>query len=181
MPRTPLTRSGRAAATLLAAGSFCCLLLLAPPAMAQRTAAPPGVKLAAGNEVTCTVRSILALQQPGSVDKRLAFLRKKLAKPPFSAFKSFKLLESKELSIPQATRQKATLPTGKILKLTYKEKLLDGKDHLRLRMHLSITPPKGKKFLPGTLFTIANKGTLLVAGDKHQNGTLVVGITCEAK
>ena len=71
--------------------------------------------------------------------------------------------------IPQGGSKQAKLPTGKILKLTFKEKLLSRKDKIQLRMHLSITPPKKKGFLPGTLFTIAN------------GGTLVVGVTCLAK
>jgi hypothetical protein len=154
------------------------LLLLAAPA----SAAPEGsTDTAKGDAVSCTIRSIHGLQAKGKIDKRLAFLRKQLSKPPFSAYRTMKLLEAKELKLAQAGRKKVPLPTGKVLKLTFKEKLLGRKDDIRLRMHLSITPPKAKRFLPGTLFTIADGGTLLVAGDKYKKGTLVVGITCEAE
>ena len=137
---------------------------------------------ARADEVKCTIRSMHGLQVAGGIDKRLSSLRKQLSKPPFSAYKTIKLLEAKELVVPrQATRQ-LKLVTGKILKLTFKETLLQRKDKLRLRLHLSITPPKKKtKFLPGTIYTIADRGTLLVAGDRHGKGTLVVGITCQHK
>jgi hypothetical protein len=138
-------------------------------------------QVAWGDNVQCTIRSMHGLEAPGGIDKRLAFLRKQLAKPPFSAYKTIKLLEAKQLLLPQNTTQQVKLPTGKILKLTFKEKLLQRKDQLRLRLHLSITPPKQTKFLPGTLYTIADRGTLLVAGDRYQQGTLVVGITCQQK
>jgi hypothetical protein len=141
----------------------------------------PPVKVATGASVRCTIRSILGLQTPGEIDKRLAFMRRQFSKPQFSAYKTVKLLESKELDIPQGGKKQLTLPTGKILQLTFKERILGRKDRMRLRLHLSITPPKETRFLPGTLFTMANKGTLLVAGDKHQGGTLIVGLTCQAK
>lgn len=137
-------------------------------------------KVASADSVACTIRAIHGTQSPGGVDKRLDSLKTRLSKPPFSAFKSFKLLSASAMQIGQGVTQKKKLPSGKILGLTFKEKLLvAGK--LRLRLYLSIMPPKAKKFLPGTLYTIADGGTLLVAGDSFQKGTLVVGVTCKAK
>ena len=139
------------------------------------------MKVATGASVKCTIRSILGLQTPGGIDKRLTFMRRQFSRPQFSSYKSVKLLEAKELDIPQGGKKQLTLPTGKILKLTFKERLLGRKDRVRLRLHLSITPPKETRYFPGTVLTIADKGTLLVAGDKHQGGTLIVGLTCQAK
>jgi hypothetical protein len=148
-----------------------------PPSSVAATASG---KLASADSVACTIRAIHGTQNPGGVDKRLDSLKKQLSKPPFSAFKSFKLLSANAMQIGQGVTQKKKLPSGKILGLTFKEKLLvAGK--LRLRLYLSIMPPKAKKFLPGTLYTIADGGTLLVAGDSYQKGTLVVGVTCRAK
>lgn len=160
------------------------LAILTFPVVARADSPPVLVKarlLASGDTVQCTIRSIHGLQGKGTIDRRLAFLRKQLSKPPFSAYRTMHLLGSKDLLLGQAATQQVKLPTGKILKLTFKEKLLQRKDQLRLRMHLSITPPKQTRFLPGTTFTIANGGTLLVAGDSYRSGTLVVGITCQAK
>lgn len=162
--------------------SLCLLLLVSLPASADPARGREGPpRVAGGDSVKCTVRSIHARPGPGGIDKRLDFLRSQLSKPPFSSYKSFALLAAKDLHIPQAVTKQAQLPTKKVLKLTFKEKLLGRKNQLRLRMHLSIMPPGQTKYLPGTLFTIANRGTLLVAGAKHGKGILVVGITCEAK
>lgn len=150
-----------------------------PPAWAAKNAASK--QLAASASVRCTVRSMLGTQKAGSVDKRLSFLSKQLAQPPFSAFKSFKLLAAKELKIGQGATEELVLPSQKLLRLSFTEKLLDGNNKVRLRLHLSITPPKRKKFLPGTQFSIADGGTLLVGGDKHADGTLVVGVTCKSQ
>ena len=149
------------------------VVLLGGAAVAQ---ADPGTE--GDDQVNCTVRSMLGATKAGGVDKRLASLRAKFSKPPFSSYKTIRLLSSKALKIGHGKLQQTQLPTGKILRLTFKEALLV-KKKVRLRMHLSITPPKAKSFLPGTLFTIANGGTLLVAGDPHADGTLIVGITCK--
>ena len=153
----------------------CAALFFATPAFADKAQHP---LVAAGSAVSCEVSSILATEEKGGIDSRLKSLKKQLAKPPFSAFKTMKLLASRKLIVPKGGKKATTLPSGKILTLSFKEKLLEKKDDVRLRMHLSIAPPKSKKFLPGTVFTIVDGGTLLVAGDKHKGGTLVVGITC---
>jgi hypothetical protein len=163
------------------------VFLLIPLAAAAGGTDKPKVepKTEPGPSVKCTIRSVLAEEKPGGFDKRLAFLRKEFSKPPFSTYKTLKLLDSRDLVIPQDGSKRVSLPNGKLLRLQFKERLLGRKDRLKLRMHLSITPPNEKRFLPGTLFTIINKGTLLVAGDKvggkPTDGMLVVGITCQAK
>jgi len=163
----------------------CALLLMSSqPALAApapKPQAPRKSVVAQVDTVSCTIRSLHGSSAPGGVDKRLRFLRKQLSRPPFSAYKTIKLLDAKQLAVPQKATRQIKLPTGKILKLTFREKLLERRGQVRLRLHLSITPPKKTKFLPGTVYTIADRGTLLVAGDRYKDGTLVVGITCQHK
>ena len=179
--RSPRFRSAR---WVISPALLRVLILLSPAvALAGGTATPKQQpKSLPGPAVKCTIRSILAEEKAGgSIDKRLTFMRREFGKPPFSAYRTLRLLDSRDLLIAQGSNQRVNLPNGKILRLTFKERLLGRKDRLRLRMHLSITPPNERRFLPGTLFTIGNNGTLLVAGDKHKGGTLVVGITCQTK
>lgn len=126
---------------------------------------------------SCTIRSMYGSKHKGRIDPALKPLRGQLSKPPFASYRTIKLLESKGHKIPHNGTIRTKLPTKKVLMLTFKEKLLV-KRQVRLRMHLSITPPRAVGFLPGTLFTIADGGTLLVAGDRYQDGTLIVGVTC---
>lgn len=162
---------------------LCCgsLLLLLFPAF-EVGAAPKKrrMSVAAGDTAACTIRSMHGLQKKGGIDPRLAALRKQLSRAPFSSYKTIRLVQSKGLSIAQGSRDKASLPNGQLLRLTFKEKLLL-KNRLRLRMHLSITKPRSKKSLVNTLFTIADGGTMLVAGSKYQGGTLIVGVTCKSR
>ena len=154
--------------------TFCVVLFVSLPALADPSPKQRHRRVAQGDSVKCTVRSIHAHQRPGGIDKRLAFMRKLLARPPFSAFKTFELVAVNVLDIPKAVTRETTLPTKKVLQLTFKDKLLVGKK-VRLRMHLTIKP-KIK-----TTFNIADRGTMLLAGATYKNGKLVVGITCAAK
>lgn len=146
-------------------------LLLALPATARADAA------------ACTVRAIHALTQAGGIDKRLAPLKRQLRGKQFSAYKTMRLLSSKTLSIAHGAWEQTPLPTGKVLKLQYKDKLLQ-KKRVWLRMHLAIVPrnTKGLGLVPGavnTVFSIVDGGTMMVAGAKHRGGTLIIGITCK--
>ena len=141
--------------------------------------APPKAAPAA-DSVSCTVRTIHGVASRGGIDKRLAFLRKQLSKAPFSSYKSIRLLGVKNLVIGQGAKQGMRLPNARTLTLSFKEKLLL-KGRVRLRMHLAIAEPKTRRFSTRTLFSIADRGTLLVAGASYKKGTLIVGVTCREK
>ncbi len=154
------------------------LTLVSGAAATAAHADPPGkkkqVRVAQADAVKCTVRCIRAHQGAGGIDKRLAFMRKLLARPPFSAFKSFELLTVKALVIPRSQTREAPLPTKKTVSLTFKDKLVRG-TKVKLHLRLAIKPKLN------TVFKISDGGTMLVAGAKHRGGKLVVGITCAAK
>ncbi|PIE18537.1 MAG: hypothetical protein CSA65_04425 [Proteobacteria bacterium] len=150
--------------------AFCIALMSAP---ATSLAAPT-------DKVACTVRAMHGLEVAGEIDKRLKALEKKLKRPPFSPYKRIQLLQAKKLTIAQSGYQQTALPDGKVLKLTFKEKLLL-KGRLRVRMHLELTEPKSKKLLARTVYSIADGGTFLVAGAKYKGGIMIIGITCKAR
>ncbi len=137
-------------------------------------------RVAAADTVSCTVRSMQGLAAKGGIDKRLKLLNKQLSKPPFSLFKTIRLVEARKLSIAQGASSKTTLPDGKVLSLTFKEKLLV-KSRLRLRMFLTLAHPRTKKLLARTVYSIADGGTFLLAGAKFKGGTMIVGVTCKAR
>jgi hypothetical protein len=157
---------------LVPCGAALCVLAL--------TAAPATSHAAPTDKVACTVRAMHGLEAAGGIDKRLKSLKKKLSRPPFSPYKTIKLLQAKKLTIVQSANQKATLPDGKVLKLTFKEKLLI-KGRLRVRMHLKLTEPRSKKLLARTVYSIADGGTFLVAGAKYKGGIMIIGVTCKAR
>jgi len=163
------------------AGLGAVVFAVALPSARARAPHRPGRVLVANDAASCTVRAIRALAHKGGIDKRLRFLRRQLSRAPFSAFRSFKLLSAKKLAIPHGASRKTTLPGGRLLKLTFKDKLLL-KRKVRLRMHLRVhKTARAKKLLQNTLYTVVNGRTFLNVYAAEKGKALVVGITCSAK
>lgn len=124
----------------------------------------------------CSVRMIDAFHEPGGVDSRITVLRPYLERAPFTAWRSFRLVEEKNITIAHETTQKFALPNGSQAALTFVQHLLrpDGKHRLRLRLEIE---KSGQKVLD-TTFVLDEGGVVLQAGQKHGRGLLVLGFSC---
>ncbi|MEO6954681.1 MAG: hypothetical protein ABI321_22975 [Polyangia bacterium] len=162
MIRTPLA---------LCLGALC--LWLAAPAQA-------------GEHLVCTVRVIQAgdavtaaqgTEPVPKLDPRIDRLRSFLLKPPFTAWRTFELLDSKTLDVVEGVPQSFTLPNQKVATLTLVQHLPDtGGKHHRLRMQLELG--KGTPNSLKTVFVIDEGGLVLQAGQPHRHGILVLGTSC---
>jgi len=126
---------------------------------------PAGVKTPGG------VFVILASESEGPVDPSLSSV-KALKEPPFSGFKSMKILSRSDLSLIPGAASEIDLPNGRKLRITLRERRPDG----RFKVQVSINRPNQSDYLP-LLEVIASPGEpFFVAGQKYQGGTLVVGV-----
>lgn len=142
---------------MLALPLGCLVMAAGAPAFAQQRA-------------SCAVRQVLGLKEPGGIPPDLRFLEPQLSKPPFTAWKSFKQLSRTDLQMTRDEPKSAILVTGHKLQLTYLG--LEGKF---LRLRLSIVP----KVIDNSQLRIRSGGTFLQIGLPHQNGTLIVAVTCK--
>jgi hypothetical protein len=142
---------------MLALPLGCLVMAASAPAFAQHRA-------------SCAVRQVLGLKEPGGIPPDLRFLEPQLSKPPFTAWKSFRKLSRTDLQMTKDEFKSMILVTGHKLQLTYLG--LEGK-YLRLR--LSILP----KAIDSSQLRIRSGGTFLQIGLPHQNGTLIVAVTCK--
>lgn len=114
---------------------------------------------------------ILASAEPGPVDPSLGNV-KALQEPPFNGFASMKIVSRTPLSLAGAASASVELPNGRHLQLTLLERMPDG----RAKVQVSINRPSQKDYLP-LLQVIASAGEpFFVAGQKHQGGTLIIGV-----
>jgi hypothetical protein len=136
----------------------------------------PGLRAAADETVPGEVLVVLASEQAGEVDPELAALPA-LKMPPFSAFKSMKVLTRTDIKLKQGQPFTVSLPNGRHLMLTLTERMADG----RSRVQLSINKPNEKDYLP-LLEVKAKAGEpFFVAGQSYEGGTLVIGVRVGAK
>jgi hypothetical protein len=129
----------------------------------------------------CAVRVIQALPHGSGFDARITRLRKQLEQPPFTAWHHFKLLGEENLTVALHESGAFVLPNGKPASVTYVEHVErpDGKH--RLRMRLEIEGRQGQAMPPkdlSTVFVLDEGGVVLQAGQKYQEGILILGISC---
>ena len=144
-------------------------------AATQVPAVPP-----APQQVDCTIYEMAASTGKPDVDPALRPLQKKLKKPPFSSWTSFKLLKKHD---QQAVKMKALvlpLVTGSKLALLYRDQVADPGKKLRLRVTYTLDDKNGKRKLNSTL-NLDSGDFSLIGGDwdKLQDGaTYIVAVSC---
>lgn len=148
---------------------------LAPLALALVLVASLG-GAAHADGARCTVRSIGAGKAAGDIDAQLADLKAQLTNPPFTAWKSFKLLAQHKFELNPGGSSTFALPEGRQGTITYKEHLGSPGGKHRVRVQLQIK--KGADAQALTVFTLDEGGTMLVAGQKLGDGILILGVAC---
>jgi hypothetical protein len=149
--------------------------LLAHPAWA---AEPPADKAPAGKarpaesvEFFVDIMVLHATNSKKGVDSRIGSMPE-LAKPPFSSYDSYDLLDHQKLPLEQKAPRTLKLPNARVLRTQLTEVL--SKETVRLSA--SINQPNGKEFLP-LLEVKAKLGqAFIVAGQSHKQGILVLVI-----
>ncbi len=121
--------------------------------------------------VASEVLVVLAKEAAGQVDRALTAFPA-LRRPPFNSFRSMKLLERKALKLAEHKPVKVRLPNGRTLRIELLGRLPDG----RHRVKVSINRPGRRDYLPLLTVVAAPGDPFFVAGQRHQGGTLVVGV-----
>jgi hypothetical protein len=135
----------------------------------------PGVAHAEGAAVAnanATLMVLLATQADGGAIDPAIGPMPQLAKPPFSAYNSYKLLEKASLHLEQGKPVTQALPNGRTLQVT----LVEAKGEKRYRVAAAINQANGQAFVKLMEVTAVVGEPFFVAGQAYQGGTLVLGI-----
>lgn len=145
-------------------------------AATQAPAKPP----APPQQVDCTIYEMAASSGKPAVDPALRPLVKKLKRPPFSSWTTFKLLKNHQ---KDAVRMKAlTLPltTGSKLSLLYRDQSASQGKKVRLRLTFTLDDKNDKRKLNGTLNL--DSGDFSLIGNESDKlpdgGTYIVAVSC---
>jgi hypothetical protein len=146
----------------------------APAATAQEQAPPP----APATEIAVSAEIVIlhATNDGTGIDAKIGKMPE-LAKPPFSAYNSYKLLERSNLGLAKGKPTNVKLPNASVLQVSLKDVLAAKKkdEPRRFVISASIQQPGGDTFLP-LLEVNAKAGEhFFVAGQKHKGGILVIG------
>ena len=122
--------------------------------------------------VPATVMVVLGSAQGSGSDQALAKLEA-LRKPPFDSFSKKTLLKRVDLSLTIGKEAEVELPNGRKLRLSLLERAADG----RYRVSVSINRPGKQDYLPVMTVAAAPGDPFFVAGQKHEGGTLIIGVS----
>jgi hypothetical protein len=119
-----------------------------------------------------TVLVVLGSNQGAGSDLALAKLEA-LRKPPFDSFAKKTLLRRVDVTLVPGKEAEIELPNGRKLRLSLLERASDG----RYRVSVSINRPGKHDYLPLMTVLAAPGDPFFVAGQKHEGGTLIIGVT----
>ena len=134
-----------------------------------------GHAMAQGKAIAGEVLGILAKEEAGKIDPSLAKIPA-LKKPPFNSFLSMQVLSKPSIKISKGGEQTVKLPNGRVLRLKVEGIKPGGK----YQVSASLKGPGDKKYAM-LLRVMASPGDpFFVAGQSHQGGTLIIGVTLGA-
>jgi len=136
---------------------------------------------ASADDAECSVLEIKAQTGDGGVDKELKPLERKLKKPPFSSWKTFKLLKKHAHKVAQMKALNLKLVPGSSMSILYRDKSTAEGKKPRLRMSFTLDDKDGKRKVDATI-KVDSGDYYLIGGDPlDDGGTYILAISCAAK
>lgn len=130
-----------------------------------------------GDRARAEIIVLHATNDKKGIDPKIGKLPE-LAKPPFSSYDSYKLLDRAEIDLTKGKADRRKLPDDGQLEVTLNDITQPAKkgDPARYGVGATILKPGGKTFLPGVTVTAKKGEIFFVAGQKYDKGILVIGI-----
>lgn len=125
----------------------------------------------AEGSVPASVLIVLGTNQGSGTDAALAKIEA-LRKAPFDSFSKKALLKRIDVQLVAGKPAEIELPNGRRLRLGIVERTSDG----RFRVSVSINRPGKQDYLPVMTVIAAPGDPFFVAGQRHEGGTLIIGV-----
>jgi hypothetical protein len=147
---------------------------------AKATQAQQGKPTAPPQQVDCAIFEIEASNGKPGVDAALRPLAKKLKKPPFSSWKTFKLLKQHAKTVARMKALNLPLATGSKMSLLYRDVVVVEGKKPRIRLDFAVDDKSGKRKVDGKI-NLDSGDYYLIGGDELQGGgTYIVAVSCKA-
>lgn len=134
----------------------------------------------AAGTAECQIFEIKATGEGEGVDPALRPLARKLKKPPFSSWKSFKLLKQHGRTVEKMKALNLGLVTGSKLSLLFRGADGGPPSKSRLRLTFALDDKSGKRKVDGTI-NLDSGDYSLIGGDSIEGGgTYILAVSCKA-
>jgi hypothetical protein len=137
---------------------------------------------ARAESATCDVPIIHALPGGGAtqIDPKIDMLKAYLSKAPFTAWHDFRLLDRKWLTLAEGASSTFMMPDNRPATLTFLGHTAGPGEH-RMRLRLVIEHPEKQHRVLDTTFVLDEGGVVLHVGHRHDNGVLILGVSCKTQ
>jgi hypothetical protein len=144
---------------------------------AQAGSAKPKADKPSADKARAEIIVLHATNDKKGIDPKIGRMPE-LAKPPFSSYDSYRLLDRAEIDLAKGQAASKKLPDDGQLAVTLGEIAQPEKkgDPVRYGVGASIKKPGGKTFLPGVTVSAKKGEYFFVAGQTYDKGILVIGI-----
>jgi hypothetical protein len=137
---------------------------------------------AAPEKADCQLFEIKATKDPkGGIDPALKPLAKKLSKPPFDSWKSFKLLAKHAQKVERMKPLELKLAPGGKLTLLYRDRIAERGKKPRLRLSLTLDSKSGKRVADLTIQLDSGDYNLIGGGTLPDKAAYILATTCKVK
>lgn len=140
-----------------------------------------GVPKVFADKALCDVLEIEASSQEGGIDKALAKIGNKLKRPPFSSWKSFKLIKKHNPVLTVMHAKKVTLDKGGNLTMLYRDRVDTKGKKTRLRLSFTVDSKDGTRLSDVTIKL--DSGSYYMSGGRplKDGGTYILAASCSVK
>ena len=126
----------------------------------------------------CSVLEVQATHEKKGTDPKLDRFKSKLAKPPFSAYDTFKLLKEQSVTVERQKPASVPLTNGK-LTLLFKEKMAASGGKFRLRFEVDLDSKEGRR-VASSVVTFDSGDGFTIGGEEKEGAAYVVALSCTA-
>jgi len=135
----------------------------------------------AGDAADCHIFEIKASKGKAEVDPALEPLRKKLSKPPFDSWTSFKLMAKHDQQVERMKALELKLAPGGKLSLLYRDLISAPGKKPRLRLSFTLDDKSGKRVADLTVKLDSGDYNLIGGGSLPEGAAYILATTCSVK
>jgi hypothetical protein len=111
-------------------------------------------------QARCDLREVEGTRAPGAIGPGLDDVKGMLSQPPFSEYKSFRLIGTHPLALKKGQPEKVVFSHKHRYEVTFMDRLLEREGRARLRLKFEIFKPDGKNELSSIVVVDENGAPL---------------------
>ena len=130
-------------------------------------------------QARCELREVEGTRAPGAIGAGLEDVRAMLSQPPFSEYKTFRLVGTHPLALRKGQPEKVVFSHKHRYEVTFMDRLAVHEGRARLRLKFEIFKPDGKGEL-STIVVVDENGAPVTRVEQNADHIIVALLSCKS-